>query len=83
MSNELDYGEIRRKVEEGLKKQKRNARIGFFIANLVMFIIFTLITWGVGLTNPYFQTALADPKSPLILLLILPTLGWGLASFIT
>ncbi len=80
--NELDYTRIRQNVEQSLKKQKRNTRIGFFIANLIMFVIFMAISWGVALTNPEFgQMAVSKSDSPLMLMLILPTLGWAMGLF--
>lgn len=46
MNEELNYAAIRRRVEEGLKQEKRRSKWGMFAASLIMFLMFNAIAWG-------------------------------------
>jgi hypothetical protein len=46
MNDGLDYAAIRRRVEAGLKQEKRRNKWGMFIANLIVFLVFNAIVWG-------------------------------------
>src|SRR5262249_11223447 len=81
MSNQINYDEVRRRVEEGLKAEKHKSRVGFFVGNLVMFLTFMAICWIVALSNPVFSDAIKGNDSPFPVILILPTIGWGFGIF--
>ncbi len=46
--DQIDYRAVRRRVEEGVKRQKMGARIVFFVVSLFMLILFSLIGWGMA-----------------------------------
>ncbi len=79
--DQINREDLRRRVEEQVRVDRRNSRIGMFIANLMMFIFFMAVTWGTALSQPVFQAALNDSHSQLMTILILPTIGWGTALF--
>jgi hypothetical protein len=83
LRNNLDLDDLRKRVDKTMEEEKRRARLGFFIPSLIFYVVFMLICWGFALTspliNPTFGAAIAEPKSPLLILLLLPTIGWGLS----
>lgn len=79
--NQLNRGDLRRRVEEVVNIDKRNSRIVFLAVSLVMFIIFMVITWGMALSTPIIREALSDSRPTLLTVLIMMTVGWGTAIF--
>lgn len=75
MSDQIDYDELRTKVEAGLQRQKKNARVIFFIVNLMMLALFTGISATIAEGNEAIAAAFADNQN-LAVLLMLPYMGW-------
>jgi hypothetical protein len=49
MSQEqIDYRAVRKRVEEGVKRQKQLTKIIFFVVSLCMLILFGFIGWGIA-----------------------------------
>jgi hypothetical protein len=49
--NEIDRKELRRQVEKEVQQQKQLARTIFFVVNLLIYILFMMIGWGMFLAN--------------------------------
>lgn len=62
MTSDIDYRAIRKRVEEGVKRQKRITRTTLFVVNICLYILFLIIGWGIFLTDP----ASGQSDSPLI-----------------
>lgn len=75
MSDQIDYDELRTKVEAGLQRQKKNARVIFFIVNLMMLALFTGISATIAEGNEAIAAAFAANQN-LAVLLMLPYMGW-------
>lgn len=75
MSDQIDYDELRTKVEAGLQRQKKNARVIFFIVNLMMLALFTGISATIAEGNEAIAATFADNQN-LAVLLMLPYMGW-------
>ncbi|MCA0456816.1 MAG: hypothetical protein LCI00_22780 [Chloroflexi bacterium] len=70
MTSDLDYRAIRKRVEEGVKRQKRITRTTLFVVNLCLYILFLIIGWGIFLSNNGAElsasVAVGQSDSPLI-----------------
>jgi hypothetical protein len=51
MTNNIDYGAIRKRVQDGVKRQITLTRATFFVVNLVLFILFMILGWGMALSQ--------------------------------
>ena len=70
MSLDLDYRAIRKRVEEGVKRQKQITRTVLFVVNLCVYILFMIIGWGIFLSSGGAEASSAAgvgrSQSPLI-----------------
>jgi hypothetical protein len=73
MNEGLDYAAIRRRVEEGLKQEKRRSKWGMFIANAIMFVMFNAIAWGYMLLS---SSGMTEREIGLMAML---SIGYGMA----
>ncbi|MBC8170626.1 MAG: hypothetical protein H7X77_03105 [Anaerolineae bacterium] len=78
MSDQIDYDELRTKVEAGVQRQKNIARYTFFGINILMFVIFTIISFAIAGSNPDIRQAL-ERSEDIWALLMLPYMGWIMA----
>jgi hypothetical protein len=60
---DLDYKAIRKRVEAELKREKLTMRGVFFVVNLLMFLIFSVMGWGMFTAN---QAGIPPETSELI-----------------
>ncbi|MBL8163109.1 MAG: hypothetical protein JNJ61_14075 [Anaerolineae bacterium] len=51
MTNNIDYGAIRKRVQDGIKRQITLTRATLFVVNLVLFIAFMLLGWSMALSQ--------------------------------
>lgn len=80
MTPELDYPAIRKQIEAGIQKEKRNMRLIFFAISLVLFIAFTVIAWGMSGLNPMDASNIpgipSNASDPLTSAMVMLNLGW-------
>lgn len=67
--DQIDYSRVRQYVEDNLGRGRLSAQIGFFIANLALFITFSLVSWLVFMR----QGSATDSQIGAAIML---TLGW-------
>ncbi|MBX3064654.1 MAG: hypothetical protein U0528_17580 [Anaerolineae bacterium] len=67
--DQIDYRRVREYVEENLGRGRTGAQIGFFIANLALFVTFALVSWLVFMR----QGSATDSQMGAAIML---TLGW-------
>ncbi len=75
-NNQIDYSDVRRSVEQGLKREKMMMRLITFVVNLIMFIVFSIIVVAVAAANPELGKAILEKNNPLGVLVALPMTGW-------
>lgn len=65
MTSDLDYRAIRKRVEEGVKRQKRITNGTLLVVNLFLYILFLIIGWGIflGSGGAEASSALASGRS--------------------
>ncbi|MBA3870899.1 MAG: hypothetical protein H0X30_17290 [Anaerolineae bacterium] len=51
MPSDLDYRAIRKQVEAGIVQEKFRRRMGLFVIQLFVFIVFMIIGWGIFLSS--------------------------------
>jgi hypothetical protein len=78
VSDQINYDELRTKVEAGVQRQKKFARYTFFGVNLLIFMIFLVISAVIAEGNEAI-TAAFTANEDLAVLLMLPYLGWVMA----
>jgi hypothetical protein len=80
MTPELDYAAIRKRIAAGIQREKRSMRLIFFVASLVMFIVFTVLAWGMSGLNPLNATNIPAIPShlseSLTSAMIMLNIGW-------
>ncbi len=86
MSEQIDYRAVRRRVEQGLQKQKTIARGVFFVVSLFMFILFLALAWSMFTSNGGVAPTASDftnipgvdrNTDPLTGAMIMLSVGWG------
>ena len=79
----LDYDEIRQKVEAEVEKRKRGTRGSILLINSICYVLSMLIMWYTALTVSGLHSLFFESEhSPAILLLMMPTIFWGMALFL-
>lgn len=63
--------ELRRRIDEGMRSEKRTARAVFFIVSTVITVLFTAIAIGIALSEPALQQVFAA-NDDLVGVFILP-----------
>lgn len=72
LGKEPDYDLIREYVEKNFEKEKRKRRIGVWAATLFIFVVMSLVAWGVAAGNGVLTGALIAP-------LLILTIAGGLS----
>lgn len=73
--NNIDYDAIGQRVESRLVRERNKNLIGLFLANMLMFVIFSVLVWAIlPLTNLSFSYEQMD--SATLTTLILLSTGW-------
>jgi hypothetical protein len=45
--NQLDYRALQRRAAQAAKRQQARVRVGLFLANIFLFVVFILMGWGI------------------------------------
>src|SRR5688572_32848384 len=45
--NHLDYRALQRRAAQAAKRQQARVRVGLFLANVFLFVVFILMGWGI------------------------------------
>ena len=73
--NNIDYDAIGQRVESRLVRERNKNLIGLFVANLVLFVVFSVLVWVIlPLTN--FSFSYEQMSSATLATLILLSTGW-------
>jgi hypothetical protein len=74
--NQIDYSAVRRRVEEGLKRDKGRSRVVLLIANIAIYVMFMLVVAGaVVIFTPYISDVYVGAIAML-------AVGWGVGVFL-
>jgi hypothetical protein len=76
MTSNIDYELLNEQIEKTMKRRKSVAQWVFFGVNVLMFVIFTLLMWGMALGSPTLSQMMQGDDSPIIGILMLATMGW-------
>lgn len=79
MSDPIDYEALHNQVEIELQKQKRVMKVVFLGVNLLIFVLFAILTFAMVQNNPDLKAALDQVYIDDAPLIMLPFIGWGLA----
>ena len=71
--DDIDYVALRRRVDEGLKRDKRTMRLVMFAVNLFLYVLFMIIAWAIVSSSFYSNASLGA--------LIMLSVGWGINLF--
>jgi len=77
----LDYAAIGRYVDKKIGRQKWLYRLIFFAMHFIFFAVTMVIVWGILATNPPLRATLFDSGAGAAMIVILPTILWGMAIF--
>jgi hypothetical protein len=75
IGKEPDYDLIREYVEKNFEKEKRKRRIGLWAATLFIFVVMSVVAWGVAVSNGGLDGRLLVP-------LLILTIAGGLSVFL-
>jgi hypothetical protein len=73
----LDYAAIRRRVEDGVSRQKWAYRRIFLLFHVLFFVISMFAVWGTIVVDSQLRAALFESGSAAGIVVILPTILWA------
>src|SRR5689334_16634806 len=74
--NQLDYRAIQKRADAAVKRQQARVRLGLFIVNFLLYMLFNAVTWGLLLTREYNYSGFTIATMSML------SLGWTVGLFL-
>ncbi len=82
MNDQIDYDLVRQRVKRGIEKQKQLMHTFLFALNVLMFVLFMVIAYGIYLSgdgnslSDIFASSELEATNPALSALVVLTAGW-------